>query len=118
VQVSEIFPLEVRAMAIAVFYSIGTALGGLLGPVIFGILVLLLLFLRLLLRLHFSAIVCKLRHPQVESEKPKNILIGYCIASATMIFAGIMGWLLGVDAEGKSLESIAAPLSSKREDGS
>jgi MFS family permease len=84
---SEIFPMETRAMALAFFYAVGTGIGGVTGPALFGKL--------------------------VESGKEVNVFYGYVIASVVMIAAGVAEWLLGVDAEGKSLEDIAAPLTAE-----
>jgi len=83
--VSEIFPMETRALAIALFYSIGTALGGIVGPVLFGRL--------------------------VESEVPGNVAFGYVLGASLMIAAGLVQWTLGVEAARRSLEEIAKPLS-------
>jgi MFS family permease len=83
--VSEIFPLEIRAMAIAFFYAIGTALGGITGPIIFARL--------------------------IGTGKPIHLLVGYLIAAALMIIAALFELLIGVKAEKKPLESIAEPLS-------
>jgi MFS family permease len=84
---SEIFPMETRAMALAFFYAVGTGLGGVIGPALFGKL--------------------------VETGKEVNVFYGYLIASAVMIAAGVVEWLLGVDAERKSLEDIARPLTAE-----
>jgi MFS family permease len=84
--VSEIFPVEIRALAIAVFYAIGTGVGGVAAPVLFGAL--------------------------LQTEKRRVLLIGYLIGAALMIGAGIVQAFFGVAAEGKSLESVAQPLSS------
>ncbi len=85
--VSEIFPVEIRALAIAVFYAVGTGIGGVAAPVLFGAL--------------------------IQTEKRGIVLIGYLIGAALMIGAGIVQALFGVAAEGKSLESVAQPLSSE-----
>ena len=85
--VSEIFPMETRALAIALFYSIGTALGGIVGPVLFGRL--------------------------VESEVPGNVAFGYVLGASLMIAAGLVQWILGVEAARRSLEEIAEPLSAR-----
>lgn len=82
--VSEIFPMEVRALAIAFFYAIGTAIGGITGPLVFQKL--------------------------AESNDPGQVAIGYLIGAAVMAFGGIMELLLGVRAEKRSLEDIALPL--------
>ena len=83
--VGEIFPLEMRAMAIAIFYAFGTALGGFLGPALFGWL--------------------------NSGGERLPLLIGYGLGAALMIGAGAIEWLLGVAAERKPLETVASPLS-------
>jgi len=83
--VSEIFPMETRALAIAFFYAIGTGLGGIVGPVLFGTL--------------------------IASGKASNVAIGYLIGGALMFATGLVEVFLGVDAEQKSLEDIAEPVS-------
>ncbi|WP_232463159.1 MFS transporter [Sulfolobus acidocaldarius] len=82
--VSEVFPLEIRAMAIAVFYAIGTGLSS-YAPSFFGYL--------------------------LGSKQPSDLFIGYLIGALLMIFPGILTIFLGVDAERKSLEEVAKPLS-------
>ncbi len=82
--VSEVFPMEVRAMAIALFYAIGTGLGGITGPVIFGQL--------------------------IGTGDRSDLLFGFGIAAGLMVGAAIVELILGVRAERRSLESIAAPL--------
>jgi len=84
--VSEIFPMETRAMSIAFFYAIGTAIGGIIGPILFGHLI---------------------------EDGSHAVAIGYYIGAGLMIAAGLVELFLGIDAEGKSLEDIAAPLSSE-----
>jgi MFS family permease len=84
--VSEIFPLEVRAMAIAVFYSAGTAVGGIGAPWLFGRL--------------------------IDTGSRAALFDGYLLAAALMLTAAIVEIALGVDAERASLEEIAPPLSS------
>jgi MFS family permease len=84
--VSESFPLEVRAFAIAVFYVLGTSVGGIVGPWLFGML--------------------------VETGTRGDILWGYLLGAGLMIGAAIVELLIGVKAERRSLESIATPLSS------
>jgi MFS family permease len=83
--VAETFPLEIRALAIAVFYAFGTGLGGIIGPSLFGAL--------------------------IESHDRSNVFIGYLIGAALMIIAAVVQAIWGVAAEGKSLESVARPLS-------
>ena len=81
---SEIFPLETRAMAIAVFYALGTLVGGVGAPFLFG---------------------------QLIGMGVQMVAWGYAGAAVLMLVAaGVEVWL-GIDAEGKSLESIAVPLS-------
>jgi MFS family permease len=90
--VSEVFPMEIRAMAIALFYAIGTALGGITGPVIFGQL--------------------------IGTGDRGTLLIGYLVAAGLMIVAALVELIIGVRAERRSLESIAAPLTAiKQETG-
>ena len=85
--VSEIFPLEIRAMAIAVFYAVGTLVGGVGAPALFAYLI---------------------------SKDSRDYLFGgYLLASLLMVLAAGVEMWIGVQAEGKSLESIAAPLSSR-----
>jgi MFS family permease len=83
--VSESFPLEVRALAIAVFYALGTGIGGMASPWLFGSL--------------------------IGTGDPKLVAWGYVLGSVLMIGAGITEWKIGVVAERRSLEDIAAPLS-------
>ncbi|GAA3210704.1 MFS transporter [Dactylosporangium siamense] len=83
--VSEIFPLEIRAQAIAVFFAIAQCFGA-IGPIFYGWLI-------------------------GEGEDPGKLFIGYLIGAAVMIIGGVVEWFLGVDAEGKSLEDVAVPLS-------
>ena len=82
--VSEIFPLETRAMAIALFYALGTLIGGVAAPLIFGKLI---------------------------GESVAAVAYGYAGAALLMLIAAGVEARLGIDAEGKSLESIAEPLS-------
>jgi MFS family permease len=83
--VSEIFPVEMRAVAIALFYALGTAVGGALAPLLFGHL--------------------------LEAGSPWALVAGYGLGAGLMVAAAATEWFLGVDAEGKGLEEIAAPLS-------
>jgi MFS family permease len=82
--VSEIFPVETRAMSIAFFYAIGTGLGGIIGPILFG---------------------------QFIGEGIGAVAGGYYIGAGLMVAAGIVEIFLGVDAARKSLEQIATPIS-------
>jgi MFS family permease len=83
--VSETFPIEIRAMTIALFYAIGTGIGGVAAPVIFGRL--------------------------IENGSRAEVFAGYSVAAALMLGAGLIAALFAVRAEGKSLEDVAAPLS-------
>ena len=82
---SEIFPLETRAMAIALFYALGTLGGGVTGPALFGHL--------------------------IGSGQQWNVAAGYAGAAALMLAAAACEAVLGVEAAGKSLEEVAQPLS-------
>jgi MFS family permease len=90
--VSEIFPVEIRAQAIAIFFSIAQLFGA-LGPLFFGWII--------------SGAVDEKSH-EVLSRDP--LAIAYAVAAAIMFLGGVVAWWLGVDAEGKSLEDIAPPL--------
>ena len=85
--VSEIFPMETRAMAIAFFYAVGTAVGGITGPLLFGKL--------------------------IETGKETNVFWGYVLGASLMIVAGIIQAVIGVEAARKNLEDIAKPLSAE-----
>jgi MFS family permease len=85
---SEVFPMETRALCIAFFYAIGTAAGGISGPLLFGYLI----------------------DKASADGDITGIAIGYFIGAVLMIGAGIAEAFLGVKAEGRSLESIAQPL--------
>ncbi len=78
--VSELFPVELRGMAIAVFYAFGTLIGA-AAPTIFGKL--------------------------IETGDPQELFDGYLLASALMIAAAVIARIFGVDAEGKSLEELS-----------
>jgi len=83
--VSEVFPLELRALAIALFYAIGTGTGGLIAPALFGRL--------------------------IESDSRPELFYGYALAGALMVGAGLLALRIGVSAERRPLEDIAPPLS-------
>lgn len=85
--VSEIFPMETRAMAIAFFYAVGTAAGGISGPLMFA-------------ELTSSGVV-------------GDTVLAFCVGAALMTAAGLVALFLAVRAEGRSLESIATPLSAQ-----
>ncbi|MEO5853770.1 MAG: MFS transporter [Nocardioides sp.] len=88
---SEVFPMETRALCIAFFYAVGTAIGGITGPLLFG----------------------KLIDDASASEDITGIAVGYFIGAALMIGGGIVAIFLGVHAEGESLENIATPLTAE-----
>ena len=82
--VSETFPLEIRALAIAFFYAIGTGIGGIIGPSLFGAL--------------------------IDTGSRMSVFGGYLLGSALMILGGCVAWRWGVAAERKPLEEVARPL--------
>jgi MFS family permease len=83
--VAETFPLEIRALAIAVFYAFGTGLGGIIGPTLFGQL--------------------------IQTQQRSSLLIGYLIGAALMCVAALVQAIWGVAAERRALEHVARPLS-------
>jgi MFS family permease len=85
--VSEIFPLEIRALAIAIFYAIGTLAGGVGAPILFGWI--------------------------IGTGSRDALFAGYLVGAALMIIGALTELWLGVAAERRSLEHIAAPLSSR-----
>ena len=87
--VSEVFPLEIRALAIALFYAVGTAAGGLFAPALFGAL--------------------------IETQRRSSVFHGYLLGASLMLAAAGVALRYGVAAERRSLEEIAAPISSVRE---
>jgi MFS family permease len=82
--VSETFPLEVRALAIALFYSVGTGIGGVAGPALFGAL--------------------------IDTGSRDSVFAGYLLGSGLMIAAAMIGWRYGAAAERRPLETVAPPL--------
>lgn len=82
--VSEIFPMETRALAIAFFYAVGTAIGGITGPLLFGQL--------------------------IESGQRSHVMWSFLIGAAVMAAAGLVELVLGINAEQRSLEELALPL--------
>jgi MFS family permease len=83
--VSETFPLEIRALAIAFFYAVGTGVGGVAAPWLFGAL--------------------------IDTGSRLSLFGGYLLGAALMVAAGLIALRFGVDAERKPLEAVAAPLS-------
>jgi MFS family permease len=82
--VSETFPLEVRALAIALFYAVGTGIGGVIGPALFGAL--------------------------IDTGSRTSVFGGYLLGAMLMLVAAAVAWRYCVAAERKSLESVARPL--------
>ncbi len=82
--VSEVFPLETRALCIAVFYAIGTGIGGVIGPQVFS--------------------------RMINTESYEQVFLALSLGAVMMILGGIAEVIFGVSAEGRSLESIARPL--------
>jgi MFS family permease len=83
--VGELFPLEIRAVTISLFYAFGTLLGGVAGPALFGVL--------------------------IDTGEPRQIFAGYALAGVLMLVAAVVQLVLGVRAERLPLESVAPPLS-------
>jgi MFS family permease len=82
--VSETFPLEIRALAIAFFYAVGTGVGGIAGPALFGAL--------------------------IDTGSRMSVFAGYLVGAVLMIAAGGVAWRWCIAAERKSLEQVARPL--------
>jgi MFS family permease len=82
--VSETFPLEVRALAIALFYAVGTGIGGVAGPALFGVL--------------------------IDTGSRDSVFAGYLLGASLMVAAAIIAWRYCIAAERRTLESIARPL--------
>ncbi|KQM80454.1 MFS transporter [Xylophilus sp. Leaf220] len=82
--VSEVFPLEMRALAISLFYAVGTGAGGFAAPWIFGLL--------------------------IDSGSRAAVAAGYAVGAAMVVAAGLLAWRWAVDAERKPLEEIAGPV--------
>jgi MFS family permease len=82
--VSETFPLEVRALAIALFYAVGTGIGGVAGPALFGAL--------------------------IDTGSRGSVFAGYLLGAGLMIAAAVIAWRYAIPAERRALESVARPL--------
>jgi MFS family permease len=85
--VSEVFPLQMRAIAISIFYAIGTGIGGFAAPALFGAL--------------------------IASGSRANVFAGYIVGALLVIAAALVAWRYAVDAERRPLEEIASPLGSQ-----
>jgi MFS family permease len=84
--VSEVFPLEMRAVAISIFYAVGTAIGGFAAPAMFGAL--------------------------IATGSRANVFAGYAFGAVLVIAAAAVAWRWAVDAERKPLEEVAPPMGS------
>src|SRR6202035_4990929 len=81
--VSETFPLEVRALAIAFFYAVGTGIGGVAGPALFGAL--------------------------IDTGSRDSVFLGYLLGAGLMIAAAAVPWRYAIAAERRTLESVTRP---------
>ena len=88
--VSEVFPLEIRAVSISAFYAVGTGAGGFLAPALFGAL--------------------------IETQSRAAVFAGYALGAVLVLVAAMVALRFGVDAERKSLEEVAPPLSADGQD--
>jgi MFS family permease len=88
--VSETFPLEIRALAIAIFYAVGTGIGGVIGPWLFGVL--------------------------IDTGSRASVFGGYLLGAALMVAAGLVAARFCVPAERRPLEAVARPLAFAEED--
>jgi len=82
--VSEVFPMETRALCIAVFYAVGTGIGGIIGPQVFS--------------------------RMINTGSYQQVFLALSLGAVMMIIGGVAELFFGVKAEGESLESIAKPL--------
>ena len=85
--VSEVFPMETRAMAIAFFYAIATGIGGIIGPALYG--------------------------HNIATGNRTTVFYGYLLGACLMILGGLTEIWLGVNAEQRELESVAEPLTAE-----
>jgi MFS family permease len=83
--VSESFPLEMRAICIAIFFALGTGLGGVAGPAVFGAL--------------------------IDTGSRTSVMWGYLLGGGLMAVAAIVEMILGINSERRPLEDVARPLS-------
>jgi MFS family permease len=82
--VSEVFPLELRALAISIFYAVGTGAGGFVAPALFGAL--------------------------IASGSRANVFAGYVVGAVLVVAAAAVAWRWAVAAERRPLEQVAPPL--------
>jgi len=85
--VSEIFPMETRAMAIAFFYAVATGIGGIIGPALYG--------------------------HNIATGNRTTVFYGYLLGAGLMILGGLTEVFIGVNAEQRSLEDVATPLTAE-----
>ena len=85
--VSEVFPMETRAMAIAFFYATATGIGGIIGPALYG--------------------------HNIATGNRTTVFYGYLLGAVLMILGGLTEIVLGVNAEQRSLEDVAEPLTAE-----
>ena len=88
--VSEVFPLEMRAISISIFYAVGTGIGGFAAPALFGAL--------------------------IATGSRANVFAGYAIGAALVIASAGVAWRYAIDAERKPLEEVAPPLGATDDD--
>ena len=86
---SEVFPLEMRALSISIFYAVGTGVGGFAAPVLFGTL--------------------------IATGSRANVFMGYAVGAALVLVAAAIAWRHAVDAERKPLEHVAPPLGTEED---
>jgi MFS family permease len=89
--VSEVFPMETRALAIALFYAVGTGIGGIIGPQVFA--------------------------PAIASGKYGDVFRAMALGAILMIVGGVVEIVFGVKAERRRLEGIAKPLTAIESSG-
>jgi MFS family permease len=85
--VSEIFPMETRAMAIAFFYAVATGIGGIIGPALYG--------------------------HNIATGNRTTVFYGYLLGAGLMVLGGLTEMIIGVDAERRGLEDVATPLTAE-----
>jgi MFS family permease len=85
--VSEIFPMETRAMAIAFFYAVATGIGGIIGPALYG--------------------------HNIATGNRTTVFYGYLLGAGLMILGGLTEVVIGVNAEQRGLEDVATPLTAE-----
>ncbi|HSB25249.1 MAG TPA: MFS transporter [Burkholderiaceae bacterium] len=90
--VSEVFPLEMRSLAISIFYAVGTGIGGFAAPALFGAL--------------------------IETGSRMNVFVGYAVGAVLVLGAAAVAWRWAVNAEGKPLEQVAPPLNAVHDEAS